>query len=88
MACRSSHQTTEHSRVRLGIPRDHVREGVVRTGRTSSNLGRQPDPSGPSLDPSHPPPEDGTNVLQPRASARSDTEIARIGEVTAIDIRK
>ena len=24
--------------------RDRVREGVVRTGRTSSNLGRQPDP--------------------------------------------
>ena len=26
---------------------DHVREGVVPTGRRSSSLGRQPDPSGP-----------------------------------------
>jgi hypothetical protein len=27
------------------VARDHARECVVRTGRTSSNLGRQPDPS-------------------------------------------
>ena len=53
----------------------------------SSNLGRQPDPSGPTLFPPpatrHPPPEDGTYVRQPRASARSDydSEIALLCQV-------
>jgi hypothetical protein len=34
-----------HGRTRITVSRDHARECVVRTGRRSSNLGRQPDPA-------------------------------------------